>query len=118
MASLMTAGAALAVYPSYFALLAGRLLYGFANESLTIVQGCILTQWFNFDRRITLTLACTISLAASRLGGVIAMVILPGLSDISLFWAGVMVSCMTSLSLMSGKMPWTARVTHLHCQTH
>jgi len=56
------------VWKSMWVLIAGRVLYGMAGESLTVVQSAILTQWFK-GKELALTFG--ISLAFSRGGSVL-----------------------------------------------
>ena len=101
--SLLMVGVLLAIYPSYYALLAGRMIYGIGNESIGVIESTMLARWFTKDTKITLALSCSICLISTRLGGFTAMQMLPALGERSLLLANIAVAAVASTSMLAGK---------------
>jgi len=98
----LVAGAVLAIYPDYYALLVGRFVYGIGNESIGVVQSYLLARWFARDRKVTLALATAVCLVSFRLAGFAALAMLPSVGAVSLVGANVLVAGMASLSAVAG----------------
>lgn len=98
-ASFITAGQALFAFgaslKSVPVMLAGRVLFGFGGENLTVAQSALIAVWFK-DKELAFALGLNLSIA--RLGGVINNILSPMFwsSNHMSLWVGVMI-CGASL---------------------